>query len=117
MSYLWQFRHNDTLRSRYIEKYQAYNSHDKVNLLSEELIYSQKGNQIFVDAHLTVQNRNHRKINSVLIYLNPTLQVTEVSHEGTKLPFKRDEQILVIDKELTPYQIVDLSNPVRGQGE
>ena len=115
LSYLWQFRHNDTLRSRYIEKYQAYNSHDKVNLLSEELIYSQKGNQIFVDAHLTVQNRNHRKINSVLIYLNPTLQVTEVSHEGTKLLFKRDEQILVIDKELTPYQIVDLQ--IRYEGK
>ncbi len=113
-SYYSTYHHIDNQRHLYSEKYQKYNIADKVNLLSQDITYSQNKKEISVTANLQVQNRNHKTINNVLLYLNPSLKVEKLTAKGQDIPFERDAQVVVADYKLRPYETAELQISYQG---
>lgn len=113
-SYISIYNHIDSQRKQYAEKYKKYNNADKVNLLDQNITYSQNGNEITGSTNLKVQNRNHREINKILLYLNPSLKIEKLTQNGQTLTFERDAQVIAINYKLTPYETVDLQLDYKG---
>ena len=112
--YYSTYHHIDDQRHLYSEKYQKYNTSDKVNLLNENITYSQNSKEITVTAELTVQNRNHKTINTVLLYLNPSLKVEKLTSKGEDVSFERDAQVIVADYKLRPYETAEFQISYQG---
>lgn len=112
--YYSTYHHIGNQRQLYSDKYQKYNTMDKVNLISQNIAYSQNNKEITITANLEVQNRNHKIINNVLFYLNPSLKVEKLTSKGEEVAFERDAQVIVADYQLRPYETVDFQISYRG---
>lgn len=113
-SYILKYRSMDNDRKLYAKTYQKYSGQTNVNLLAEEITYTQARKNLSATANLTVQNREHQNIPSILVYLNPALKVTRISNQGEEIPFDRDAQVIVIKKDLTPYETTRLQIEYEG---
>ena len=106
--YVNHFKQVENQRKLYTEKYKKYNEVNKVYLQYQDLVFAQENDKIKVHSHLRVQNRNHQEINKIILYLNPSLQIEELSRQGTEVPYKRDLQVIVMEQTLRPYESIEL---------
>lgn len=107
-SYIARFNHINSQRTLYSERYKKYNNLDKVHLLDQEIIFSQNSKNITVNSRLKIQNRNHREINKILFYLNPSLKVEKLTQKGENIPYERDAQVIVAEYKLRPYETLEV---------
>jgi len=112
--YITDFHSTDKARKLYTQIYQKYNDHDKLNLLAEEIIYNQKGEKIQATAKLTVQNQHDRNLSSVILYLNPSLQVIHIKEQGKDLTFDREGQVIIVKKALAARESANLQITYEG---
>ncbi|WP_294139406.1 hypothetical protein [uncultured Sanguibacteroides sp.] len=90
------------IRSAYRASYDRYNSSDKLTLDRETIAYCQKGDQIEVRAFMKLVNCHDREVNSVILYLNPGLNVKRLTKESQELSFLRDNQVIEIKEKVAP---------------
>ena len=57
---------------------------------------------------MKVQNQKKVKIDRLLLFLNPGLEIDKIESDGQNLPFHRDRQVVVIEHSLTPGENIEL---------
>ena len=112
--YFTRFSQIDNQRKLYSERYKKYNNIDKVHLIDQEIVFSQNDKKITVNSHIKIQNRNHREIDKIVFYLNPSLQVEKLTRQGEAIPYKRDAQVIVAEHKLRPYESIELDIAYNG---
>lgn len=82
------------------ERFNAYAEHPKVNVISHALRIAQDGGRLSGRSELQVRNNRPDEIKELIFYLNPDLDVSEVKAGGEEVPYKREKQVLIVEKPL-----------------
>lgn len=89
-------------REAYREVYKRYAGEPKATTLAHDIDYRQEGGVMEVVSGLTVTNDGEEPIPSLLLYLNPGLEVRGIKEGDRPLAFRRDGQVIVVDRSLAP---------------
>lgn len=92
-------------RRLYRDVYVQYNSYPKVTLLDLDMDYESHGNRLSVDCRLRVRNQNKECVENLLLYLNPSLELESARVDGKDIPWKRDEQVLLLSGGLAAGEV------------
>ena len=65
-------------RLNYRSIYEKYSSYPKAYLESQDIDYEQREDEMFVNTKLVVRNCTGVELDKVLLYLNPSLEVTSL---------------------------------------
>jgi hypothetical protein len=115
LAYIMDYRRADAERAGYLERYRTYLSSEEAILTSARLQLRQEARRIAVQARLTVENRGDQEISPILLYLNPSLEVTRLADAREALPFRRDGQVVIVERSLRPREELDLQLDYSGE--
>lgn len=107
--YLLRFEKLAGQRAVIAESFNAYAEYPKVNVLSHAIRIEQDGNRMTGRSELRVRNSQPAGIERLVFYLNPALQVSEVKVEGEHAVYRRENQVLVVEKALEPAAELSLT--------
>lgn len=79
------------------ETFRQYNDAVKAHAVEHHIHFRQEGESYKACSRLTLQNDNEEAMDSVVLYLNPGLQVTGATSEGRGIGVKRRNQVAVLD--------------------
>ncbi|MDR1414653.1 MAG: hypothetical protein LBI96_02490 [Odoribacteraceae bacterium] len=114
--YLHDFQRVDAERAGLLARYRQYASSVGVTLEAADLSLRQQGERIDVRANLRLCNREDQTASPVLLYLNPSLEVTRlVDAGGGALSFRRDGQVVVVETTLEPRQEMNVVMDYAGE--
>ena len=113
--YIADYQRKDVARASYVEKYRQYITQDGGALTDAHVQLQQEGKRISVQARLTVENQGLTTLPSLLIYLNPSLDVTRLSGANGEIPFQRDGQVIIAERTLRPWERVELQVDYSGE--
>lgn len=96
-SYYWHYYKINQKRKQYIALYEEYKDNERIRISEQKIVYKQEGEWISVLDSITVYNPNKKKIKDVILYLNPSLTVNNVTCMGEKVHYRKNEQVLLLD--------------------
>ena len=102
-------------RRLYRDVYVQYNSYPKVTLLDLDMDYESRGSRLSVDCRLRVRNQNKERVENLLLYLNPSLELESARVDGKDIPWKRDEQVLLLYSGLAAGEVCEVEIRYRGK--
>ena len=112
--YLKQY-HETASRQRYQATYVAFEGKEKATLVSQELFYRSAGNNVQVNAVLTIRNDHGNTLNEVVLYLNPSLKIQHLSVGDTPVKYERENQVVRIDVPLESGECTTLRLEYKGK--
>lgn len=112
--YVFHFQHVSDLREKYISVYGEYASQKKVHILSQDITLEQEGEKLNAESVIKIRNNQNVKLDQILFYLNPSLEISSIETDGTPLTFKRNEQVCIIDKSIEPGEELSLTMKYHG---
>ena len=98
--YVLHYRHQLNLRNEYIATYNKYANEPNIKILSNDLTITPKGKQLTGQSVIKAINKRRTPLDKMILYLNPSLEVTSIEADGKSLPFTRENQVIVINKDL-----------------
>lgn len=93
-------QHLLSLRHTYSNTYNKFASIPKASLLSQDIKYEQANKKMLVNTNLLVQNQTEKKLEEIILYLNPGLKIISLTSDGINIPFKREHQVILVQKAL-----------------
>ena len=102
------YYHQDHTRMVYRQTYLKYDGEDKVNIKTHDIRFQLNGKHFTAESQVLVYNPSGEKP-TVLLYLNPFLQIAEISSGDLPLKFQRENQVVVIDKSISPEEELSLT--------
>ena len=57
---------------------------------------------------MSIRNQKKVKMDKLLLFLNPGLEIGKIESNGQNLPFSRDYQVILIDHPLAPGGDIEL---------
>lgn len=111
------FLRQDEFRERlnYRSIYEKYSSYPKAYLESQDIDYEQREDEMFVNTKLVVRNCTGVELDKVLLYLNPSLEVTSLFINGTTSLYEREKQVIGVPARLSPGDSLLLELSYKGQ--
>lgn len=113
--YIFIGYHKLSRRDLYTQVYSQYSEIDKASMLSQDIDYDQNGREISVNTRVLVQNQNDHEIEEIILYLNPALNITSVSHAGKDILFERNYQVIRVKKNLSPGDTLGIQLTYNGR--
>ncbi|WP_292268468.1 hypothetical protein [Butyricimonas sp.] len=112
----------------YIEKYQSrlenritcrkaflkYTKTPKARVITHDITYHPRGNTFSATSRMQVQNQKKKKMDQLLLFLNPGLKINKIESNGQNLPFHRDHLAVVIERSLAPNEYIKLDITYEG---
>ena len=95
-------------RSDWIAIQKKYDAYPKVKIDQHEIKYDIHGEKILAHSVISVRNSNSFRVDTVIFYLNPSLEITSVTAGNCDLNFTRNQQIVEIEKSLYPDERSEL---------
>ena len=95
-------------RSDWIAIQKKYDAYPKVKIDQHEIKYDIHGEKILAHSVISVRNSNSFRVDTVIFYLNPSLEITIVTAGNCDLNFTRNQQIVEIEKSLYPDERSEL---------
>ncbi|WP_308572883.1 hypothetical protein [uncultured Sanguibacteroides sp.] len=94
--YAGHFIRRDQEREAVRETFARYEGVPRVSVTDHDIEFKQEGYAYSACSKLNLQNIHNRKIDSVVLYLNPGLEVVKLTTGGEVLPFRRERQVLIV---------------------
>ncbi|MBN1562065.1 hypothetical protein JW998_17560 [candidate division KSB1 bacterium] len=113
--YFMQARSGDKLRADMIALNDQYINQPIADVTAYDLDFQHDGNRLSMTAELVLQNSTAAPMASLILTLNPALQVHEVTLNGEEAPFTRQQHIINIDAALGPGEAANLTMRYSGQ--
>lgn len=101
-------------RATYAETYNNYEAKEKLTLLSQNITYAPHGGGMHVRTRMELSNANDLPVTEGLLYLNPALDVLKISQNGTDIPYKRDQQVVLLQKTFQAGEVAVIDVEYRG---
>lgn len=112
----------------YIEKYQSrlenritcrkaflkYTETPKTRVITHDITYRPEGNTFSATSRMQIQNQKKKKMDQLLLFLNPGLKINKIESNGQDLPFYRDYLAVVIKRPLAPNEHIKLDITYEG---
>lgn len=92
-------------RKEYLVLYEKNDPEKNVKIKSQNIVFKQKENQIMIVDDLILENNYSRKIEKIVLFLNPGLQVKQIKIEDRVIDFEREKQVLVLKESFLPHEI------------
>lgn len=103
------------LRNEYITTYNRYADAQRVNITDHTLTVTPNGKQLEGESRLVLVNRQDAPIKQIILYLNPTLEITALESKGMPIAFQRNRQAVIIDQTMQSQGTAELN--IRYKGE
>lgn len=112
--YINKFQTRLNNRSAYRETFLAYNEYPTARVLTHDLVYRPGGDQFSVTSRMSIQNQKKVKMDQFLLFLNPGLKINKIESDGQNVPFRREHQIIIIERPLVPGETIELTIDYEG---
>ena len=100
---------DSVVRDRYRQTALKHDNFVPVHIPEHVITFKQEGEIIEATSQLQAINREQETIKRVILFLNPTLQVTSLTDEqGNKIPHQRENHVITINRELSPGDTISL---------
>lgn len=106
--YIDKFRTRQENREAYREAFLRYEAYPKTRILTHDITYIPEGEGFSAVSRMTMVNRKAKSMERLLLFLNPELKISRLEERGRKVPFRRDRQVVVIERSLAPGDSVVL---------
>lgn len=103
-AYLMMFQRKNHARAAYAETYVKYQPATKVNLVAQDIKLETLPGHLTAETQLTVRNENTAPVPEIILYLNPGLEIHQITRSGNQVSFKRENQIVLINHSLEVNQ-------------
>lgn len=113
--YTLHFKQKMDLRREYISTYNRYADAQRVYITDHTLTVKPEDKQLKGESRIVLVNRLESPIKQPVLYLNPSLGITAIECKGTPVSFRREQQVIVINKPLQSKEQTELT--IRYQGE
>lgn len=113
--YLFPFERHNELRDHYRSIYERYDNTPKVNTNKHEITFRQEGERLSSTSKLMIENRNLTAIDTLLFYLNPGLELSELTIDGKEASFERKDQVIVVPFRLQPGDSLSVTMSYSGK--
>ena len=112
--YINKFQTRLNNRIAYREAFLAYNEYPTARVLTHDLVYRPGGDQFSVTSRMSIQNQKKVKMDQFLLFLNPGLKINKIESDGQNIPFRREHQIIIIERPLVPGECIELAMDYEG---
>ncbi|MCR9012059.1 hypothetical protein [Gabonibacter chumensis] len=92
-------------------KYQAT---PKVSVLDHDIEFKQEGYTYSASSKLNLLNINDQQVDSIILYLNPSLNVIKITSGGVTLDFHREYQVLILSLAMKPGETREIEMSYKG---
>lgn len=106
--YIDKFQTRRENREVYREAFLQYEAYPKARIMAHEITYTPRGEDFSAVSRMTVVNRKLERMERVILFLNPGLEISRLESGGREVPFQRDRQVVVIERSLAPGDSVML---------
>ncbi len=96
--YILHFRSDSALRHEYAESYDKFVKQENIRILTHHITVAFKDKKIEAESKFTVKNNTSENIPQIILFLNPGLKVDAIECNGASIPFKRENQVIIVDK-------------------
>lgn len=96
-------------RREYAKVYDKYSDMNRMSLTNQEIDFRQEGDRMEVNSRLTIKNETEKTIPEMVFYLNPGLKVASVQIGNEYVSFRREQQVVVAEREVAPGDSLVLS--------
>ena len=86
----------------------------KASVVEHDIEFTSEGFTCLVSSRLHLMNQNTREMDSVILYLNPGLEVIKLTSGEKTLSFRRDNQVLILPLSLEPGERKEIGMEFRG---
>jgi len=116
LGYIYVEKFQVRLKNRiaYRETFLEYNGYLTSRILTHDITYRPRGGQFSATSRMTIQNQKKVKIDQVLLFLNPGLEINKMESNGQSVPFHRNYQVVVIERSLVPGENIELEIEYEG---
>ncbi len=87
-------------RVRFRIAQEKYMKNDRVQVVSNRMVYKQSGNRLNVESLLLLVNKSKQPIDSPILYLNPGLGIVSLTSEGQELAYNREGHVVVMNRKM-----------------
>ena len=102
--YVNHYTHRLGERNEYIVSFNQYAQVPKATILEHNLTVTPSHQHLKGTSILKIVNRNHSDLKQLVLYLNPTLDILSIESDQQALPFKRENQIILINTPLASQE-------------
>lgn len=104
LSYILSFHQDSSIRRDYILSYNKYAGEGQTNTTSNDIKLEQKNHKIYAESRLNVHNNNTAGLKNIRLYLNPSLTIASIEENGKNIPFTRENQVVLVNRQLLPEE-------------
>ncbi|WP_065219100.1 MULTISPECIES: golvesin C-terminal-like domain-containing protein [Butyricimonas] len=112
--YIEKFQTRLKNRIAYREAFREYNEYPTSRVLTHDVTYRPEGDQFSATSRMKIQNQKKVKIDQLLLFLNPGLEINKIESNGQNVSFRRDHQVVVIERSLAPGEIIKMEMEYEG---
>lgn len=88
--------------AHYESVYKKYDSPNKMNIVSHDIRFAYQEKQAHVESRVLLHNPTGRTLSEIILYLNPSLEVTSIHENQSPVLFTRESQSIVISHPVSP---------------
>ena len=112
--YVGKFQARLENRIAYRETFLKYNEYPTSRVLTHDVTYYSGGEKFSATSRMSIQNQKKVKMDKLLLFLNPGLEIGKIESNGQNLSFNRDYQVIVINHSLAPGEEIELEVEYEG---
>ena len=112
--YVGKYVQRDKEREVVRDVFVKYQNLPKVNVLEHDINFKQEGYAYLASSKLKVYNPYEWKIDSVVLYLNPGLEVLKLASGKENLSYRRERQVIVLAMSMQPGETKEIGVDYRG---
>ena len=87
-------------RVRFRIAQEKYMKSDRVQVVSNRIVYKQSGDRLHVESFLLLVNKSKQSIDTPILYLNPGLSIVSLTSEEQELFYNREGHVVVIKRRM-----------------
>lgn len=87
-------------RVRFRIAQEKYMKSDRVQVVSNRMVYKQSGDRLHVESFLLLVNKSKQSIDTPILYLNPGLSIVSLTSEEQELFYNREGHVVVIKRRM-----------------
>ncbi len=106
--YVAQHNAQTHVRNRYIATFKQYAYQPVLNTIKSDITVSTGRNHLDGQATMIIINNNSEDASEITLYLNPALQISEISEASNIVEFVRDNQVVLVKRALAAGDTITL---------
>jgi len=117
--YLWFYYHGqhevERVRARYRTTFLKYDRGNSPHVERHEIFYRQEGDKLHLTSRLQLTSFYQKDLDSLVLYLNPGLQIKKLTLAGSPVEYEREQQAVIIRHALRAFDTLHLSMEYAGR--